>query len=244
LSLKSFSAACANQPVFMDYKIAYHFLLDNYTLTSLKYIVLAYDITTLSVEDFVSNSQKVNYKIYWHFDNIPKIPFYLNFKFYNPQMKNYISYLLGNYKVNYDSSGWFSSNFDTIDVSKITEKLIKKRIDEISLSSVKSVEELNISKSYLFKLAELCKKKHINLILMNSPKTKYFLSHRHKDDVIYMDSLAGCLSIKYNNVFYANWAEDSVFTINNFSDLDHLNVSGAKKLSYKLNKLIEYLDKK
>jgi len=241
-SEQAFCAAYNSQPIVMDYKITELFLKTTPRLTHLKNVILAYDTYTLSAESKLSNSRKINYRIYWNLDFTPRINQIHCFKCLKPNFTNFKLWLTGKYKIDYDTLGWVVSTHSekSIDTTQITQLQIKDKADQLSFSS-STQQDLAQSKQYLIKLAKLCQSYNVHLILVGTPLTPLLLQNIPKDDLVYTKNLADSMQKTFNNVKWLDWNSNSDFQLNDFTDIDHLNKYGATKLGYKLDSILKTL---
>jgi hypothetical protein len=94
-------------------------------------------------------------------------------------------------------------------------------------------------KKCLEQIIEKCFRKNIRVILFTPPVYKTFCTP--SDTLELNTSIRTCQLMQsgYSNVAYFNLLNDSSFTGNDYFDRSHLNDAGAKKLSLKMNGLIE-----
>ena len=101
----------------------------------------------------------------------------------------------------------------------------------------------NEQKANLEKLVEKCNKRNINVVLFTPPADPAFYSASDTADL--NTSIRTCQEIqKYPNVSYYNFYGDTSFYKSDFYDFSHLNAKGAKKLSLKINDIVNYLSEK
>lgn len=88
----------------------------------------------------------------------------------------------------------------------------------------------------LQRIIESCKEKNVQVILLTTPvQTSYLngLNQAQKENFIQETT---AIVSKNNHVKWFNYLEiDSIFTSEDFQDVDHLSIAGAKKLSILMN---------
>jgi hypothetical protein len=101
----------------------------------------------------------------------------------------------------------------------------------------------NEQRANLEKLVDKCNKKNINVILFTPPADSSFYTASDTADL--NTSIRTCLEIqKYPNVKYYNFYGDTSFHKSDFYDFSHLNAEGAKKLSLRINNIVNHLTEK
>jgi hypothetical protein len=100
----------------------------------------------------------------------------------------------------------------------------------------KNVRDLN-------KIASICKKKNITLILFTPPASSYYAKNLDLEQLKKTISSAQHITSKNKNIYYINFLHDINFTDNDFYDANHLSEFGAQKLTKKINTFIINLEK-
>jgi lysophospholipase L1-like esterase len=97
---------------------------------------------------------------------------------------------------------------------------------------------LDYNKIIINNIIAYCKTKKIKLVFVTLPAYYTYinkLDNRQINETIkYMESIAK----EYDNVYYFNFLEDESFDNSDFFDADHLNESGAEKITKKLDQII------
>jgi len=235
-----FSGACDSQPLYYDYHLLHHFLIDNPTLVKLKYVILAYDYVTLSNYQDITTLRKQNYYIYWKFDYMNSLRWYEKLKCLNSNF-NIIRYYLLNYNLKQcDDLGWDYHWSDTINPLYL-------EANAIGAIKTSTNEDINSklfqnNKHYLKGIIKDCNKKGVILLLLNTPKTPEFIANLYKPQMKSTNDYVNLLVHEYKNIKYLNWQTCDDFNLNYFKDSHHLNSAGASKLSIKLDSLLFKLD--
>lgn len=96
-------------------------------------------------------------------------------------------------------------------------------------------------KAALGKMISFCHDKKIKVILFIPPGYSAYSSH--VDSVQLGITLNTCRDFTrmYNNVYFFNLLKDTLFTESDYFDADHLNEIGAKKLSLKMDSILNQL---
>ena len=84
----------------------------------------------------------------------------------------------------------------------------------------------------------LVKKNNINLLLISPPVSTCYNLKLHTDQYSEMVRLSDSIASEYMNCTYVNMMQDSLFKKNDFHNADHLNDSGASKLSVMVNNFL------
>lgn len=236
ITQKTFIEACDGQPVYYDSKFLHHFLVDDYTLLNLKYVILAYDYYTLTTGQTINALRESSYSIYWHFKSLHNLSRFEMLKCLNPNSTIVKNFLFNKSMIKCDSLGWNSHCKDTIELGKITEKAIDAVKKHRYIGNDASVYERNKEKINL--IIEDCKLHNVKLILLNTPKTKDYFSRLNNTQLKIVTNFADSLQQSNSNVIYVNWQKNKDFDLNDFNDADHLNTAGATKLGKKIDSLL------
>lgn len=240
IKYKSFLGACDSQPVYYDAKLLHHFLVDDYTLVNLKYVILGYDYVTLRTGQTINALRESNYSIYWHIKSMHHLPWYKTLKCLKPNL-NIARYLvLNDCLIKCDSLGWNFHCTDTVNLDKISDNAIEAAKRHHYKDNGKNIYDRN--KELINNIANDCKLHDVKLILLNTPKTKDYCSRLDSLQLNEVTNFADSLQKSTTNVLYVNWQKNSDFDYKDFNDADHLNSAGASKLGRKISSLLDKID--
>ena len=106
-----------------------------------------------------------------------------------------------------------------------TSAAIHKKIDD---------RFLNENTANLERIISMAKARNIKVILFTPPAHQLYRELLDRDQLNTTVNAVSALTLKHSNVIYQNYLEDNSFVLDDFYDSDHLNRSGAKKLSIKI----------
>ena len=238
-SHKAFNAAHVSQSIKYDHFI---FNLFDEKLYSLKVLVLPisyFSMLSSGPENGIEDWRVKYYSIYYHCKYHKFEPKY-NLEIYNGlHLKNVLYSMLGKtshrtcsdlgygttYQLEYRAEDWKESGVIAAKRHTI------KNIDTIILEKNKSLIEDMIA---------VCKKRHIQVIIVTTPT---YQSYRDSLDKKQLDISVECCNefAKHDNVCYLDLLDDKRFTEDDFFDADHLNEYGAAKLTGILQQTIDSL---
>jgi|WetSurMetagenome_2_1015567.scaffolds.fasta_scaffold56814_2 hypothetical protein len=142
-------------------------------------------------------------------------------------------FLKNNFEPDWSSSGW-GLNYSDENQSDLI--LTGKKAAERHHIKDTSFYDRNIL--LLDEIVAICKKRNIKLLLFTPPAYTSYREHLSQKRLDQMTSLLRNITEINENVTYINLIDDERFIKNDYHDADHLNHTGAKKLSIILN---EYL---
>lgn len=241
LKKDAFNASHISQTLDYDYRI---FLKFKNNLKNLSTIIIP--ISYFSLWEKLSNGKEKwrckNYVLYY---DIESNNFKENSEVLNNTLSKNISratkYLLQEEnEVSCSSLGWGTkykseNSKDLIKAGKIAA--LRHRIDNIESKENNKIYLENIF--YLNEIIKWSKTKNIQVILFTPPA---FETYRNKLNSIQLNktiSTAKTIANKHHNCTYLNMLNDSTFIAEDYFDADHLSEIGAKKLTLKLNELIQ-----
>lgn len=105
----------------------------------------------------------------------------------------------------------------------------------LSHHTFKNFDRVNENKATLRHIATICKERNIRLVLLTTPVTSYYFKNISSKQYSIMQTAAKELTDEFDNVVYLNHMDDKRFSDSDFSDTDHLNPQGARKLTEILN---------
>ena len=113
-----------------------------------------------------------------------------------------------------------------------------KRHTETDLLSERSKDLYKQSTQDLMHIVEWAGKRNIQILLFIPPGYESYVSHLNQDQLNQVTSELDKLLKQNKNCIYLDFLNDPSFNEVDFYDADHLNHSGAAKLTVKLNKTI------
>lgn len=241
----TFNAALNAQSLKYDFLI-----LDKYKkkLNSLKTIVIpiSYFSYFLDLENSVEGWRIKNYVLYFGFYDVYEPKYYSeilsnNLKNSFSSFENY--YLKNNSKLTCSMLGW-GTNFNSKSAKNIKQsaEFSAKRHSAGNIKSIANRITFNKNLYFLKKIFKLCYSNKINLILFIPPAHNNYVKILDKDQLSKTERTTSRLSKKYSNCIYLNLLKDTLFKTSDYYDADHLSEIGAKKLSIKINKIVNSLN--
>jgi len=98
------------------------------------------------------------------------------------------------------------------------------------------------NKAVLERIISFAKQRNIQVLFYTPPAYKTYFEHLDVKQLNQTVHLMADLAAHRNNVTYVNLLKDNSFDISDFHDADHLNKSGAKKLSVMLDGVIQQIN--
>lgn len=234
-SRKSFNASNISQPIKYDYII-----LEKYAdrLQNLKCIVLpvSYFTSYGNLEASEEAWRIKNYIIYYDLDLEAKFAYHsevLSNKLMINIERIYSYYIKGKSNISCSELGWglhFTSKHK-LDMD-VTGLIAAKRH---TANSDKYFEQ---NMDLLKEIIEFAKKRNVDVILLTAPAFHTYVDRLDKSNVDKLTTKLIKFDSDYDNVTYTNLLQDTSFKETDFYDADHLNEIGAKKLSVKVDSLI------
>jgi len=89
-----------------------------------------------------------------------------------------------------------------------------------------------------------CEARKINVIILTLPAYQSYRDNLNAYQLEKTIEITNNLVKKHKNCIYFNLLEDNSLSTNDFRDGDHLNESGSKKISLKINRIIEEMNEK
>lgn len=234
---KSFNAAYISQS--LNYDLA---ILKKYqnSWNKLKYIIVPIDYFSLytTLDTGTENWRVKNYTIYY---DINQTDDYLtHFEILNTdfgdnltRIKNYTFKNISD--LNSNVLGWGTTYNSTINVNLIkTGKTAAKRHTfemKNNLCFPKNIETIN-------SLIEFAEKRDVKIIFITCPAYKTYVNDLEPNQLNNTIKTINQLTLKNSNCQYYNLLTDKLFIESDFFDADHLNELGAKKLTLKIDSII------
>lgn len=233
-SKRAFNAAHVSQTLNYDYCIFNKYRND---LSNLKTVILPISYFTLfsQLENDVEYWRVKNYSIYYgcryHFD------FKNNFEIAGEKprsvFKQALKYFQGTNNITVSELG-FGLGFSNVKQSDLlsTGKAAAKRHTKADFGI------LDTNLDILSKLIYESSLDGIRVILFTPPARKSYISNLNKHQLSIMRSNIADTIRGKTNVEYYDFMDDSRFIDDDFQDADHLNGTGAKKLTQLLDRII------
>lgn len=242
MTRNTFNGAHISQSLNFD-----HAILKKYAtkFEKLKYVIIPVDYFSFysRLDEGVEKWRVKNYSIYY--DISEEEYFWNNFEIFNGKLASHISRANGflinektdiscsklGFGTNYNSknnknlfeTGIKAANRHTFDLNKHRSTFIKNR------KTINSI--INFSKEH-----------HINVIFLTCPAHKNY--HKNLNDIQLQNTINSIqqISLKQSNTYYFNFLTDTSFNTKDFYDADHLNEIGAKKLTLKIDAIINKIE--
>lgn len=232
-SLNAFSIAMLSQDLDIDYRI-YFKNIDK--LQSLSTVIIPISYFSLFEND--DEGELVNRVLFYNiFYDLKINQPYLSMKtwslassygFRNSVFRVYKSYWT-NYVPYTDSLGWMGEGGRinrTEDEFNWNAQLASERHE----SGSKNLNVTSASKQLVEVISD-AESKGISVILITTPKTRFYLNKLDENKIMKIDSTMNQIELNYSNVQYLNFRNSNEFDITDFRNSDHLNELGANKLS-------------
>lgn len=198
----------------------------------LKRIYIGLDYEMLGQNQTISGEEFIERQLYKYTDTL-----------YHYDIANIIMSQSNFFRANRDLTFLFKSNnnkeskqkantFIPVTSKKTNLKDCEKRALEHSLIKFKK-ELCPQNLSYIVELIKLCKLHNVSLIFFNPPKRKCFCDNINYDNSMYAKKQIDSIMIDYKIPYY-DFIGDTAFIEADFTDYDHLNLNGVKKMLYKL----------
>jgi hypothetical protein len=237
MSKSSFNAAHISQSLNYDLAILKKY---NNDLNSLKYIVVPIDYFSLytSLESGIEKWRTKNYYIYY---NISKIEnFWDAFEITNSKLPNSINrikkYLLHQKNDVTCKELGFGLNYNSKNNQDIVGTGQKAAVKHSVTMENKEIFNENIEA--LNQIIDFSKKHECKIIFITCPAFKTYSDHLNAKQLFNTLNAVQEITSKNQNCLYFNFLNDSNFVEGDYYDADHLNEIGAKKLTLKIDSII------
>lgn len=243
-SEKAFNAANVSQDLKYD-----SFILDAAVdnQTQLKFVILPLSIFSLAydLDSGKEGWRKYKYRVWFDYKDysfdekldIKNHSVILSHPRKLSLLKEASSYYADRFQKNWSDLGWgksdesVASHEDIVSTGLAAAKRHQKR--EIMIKD-KNLDLLD-------KMVRLCHERNIKLLLVTTPAHEEYRNHLEPSRVQKLTQIASEFADKYDNTFYLNLLEDDNFGSADYYDADHLNHTGAEKLTLLLNKYVQKL---
>lgn len=238
-SLNAFNASHHSQSIKYNYLIFNKFAQQ---LSSLDFLIItvSYGDPFYFMEDKSDETTLFkNYTIYYHLP-AERIKYYfecLNGTDYN-SVWNYIS---KNQSLKHcsDLGLCYPTKYDDHWKEKAEKRAKQHSFDDYyGLLHQKLVDNYNLNLTYMEQIINMCRDRDAQVILLTTPIHKLYREHINEEQWKLTTGFCHHLVQEFDNVSYINLFQDSRFKDEDFLDSDHLNATGAKKLTLILNDYI------
>jgi hypothetical protein len=138
------------------------------------------------------------------------------------------------FKSTWSDSGWGLSFSDDVQADlDLTGKTAAERHHKMDSKSLYDSNVLLLNETIA-----ICKSRNIKVLLFTPPAYITYRQHLNQQRLNQTTSLLINIANSNQNVSYMNLIDDKRFVKNDYRDADHLNHTGAKKLSLILNEYI------
>lgn len=237
----TFNAAYVSQSLNFDLAI-----LEKYenNWRKLKYIVVPVDYFSLyeTLETGIEHWRTKNYNIYY--DIAINKNYWNNFEVFGGNFSGNISRVkfhlfAPNPDINCNKLG-----FGTNHHSKDGKNLIQSGKANAKTHTYDLASNVFLSKNIqtLHSIIEFSKAHNAKIIFITSPAYYTYTKNLETKQLYYTINTIKLLSSKNANTFYFNLLYDKTFLANDYYDANHLNEFGAKKLTFKLDSIINGIE--
>lgn len=232
----SYSCAYANQGALYNYLI-----LNKYIdrMDSLRYVVMDATYAGLWNDGEFAQTYVKKYSIYFGFDNFKG--FSNRFEI-SANIKDIFERLT--YKsdraafLTCDSDGFQSRYFENIPYNDSVWKAYGKTHCEIDHTKIyrENAKRICEENTILIKnIIELCKKRNVNVLFISAPCHPYYYEYYNQVQKSIVDGTYNALCSEYDNVKWIDLTMSENFSIDEFSNVNHLNTKGAIKFTRMIN---------
>lgn len=232
ISGNSFNASHISQSIDLDYEIIKKYR-NNWR--RLKFIIIPIDYSTLFYR--LSNSVEYwrikNYNLYYdmHLSNsLSDNSELLSFTFISNLKRIYSYYFRKKTSITCSKLG-FGNNKKSNDLVKTGKTAALKH-------TILDLSNLNKNIYIIEEIINFASENNIEIIFYTSPAYKTYVSNLNKSQLNLTVKTITELAESNNNCIYFNLLEDTHFSSADFSDANHLNSKGARKLSLRIDELL------
>jgi hypothetical protein len=235
---KTYNGANVAQTLDIDAKIFFKY---KNTLAKLKYLIIP--ISDMSFFFKLKNSNDSwrlkNYAIYYNinvsnditdYSEILSLPFSIN-------RHRLISYYADHETAITSSDLGWGNNYN----SKVKHDLNETVLKTVRVHRIDDAKNLPEEKRSLQRIVSFCYTKNIKVILFIPPGYSGYSSKIDSKQLKITLSTCKYFATVFSNVYFFNLLNDSSYKAEDYYDADHLNEIGAKKLSLKLDSIINHL---
>jgi len=240
-SKKTFNTSNISQSLNYDYQIVNKYLNNS---TSLRTIILPISYFTLfgKLEEGEEAWRVKNYVLYYRLNTATKLTNYSEIfsnKFTVNFDRLYAYYIKNESSISCSTLGWGLNYKSTNaqDLSK-TGKIASERHTRKDIHSIESQIIFNENITILQSLIEWCISRNVNIVFITPPAYKTYTQCLNKEQLSITVETINDICSQYPNCTYLNLLNDTNFVAKDYYDADHLSEIGAKKLSIKMNEIL------
>lgn len=236
-----FNAGAVSQSLDLDFAI-----LNKYKegLTELKSIVIPISYFSFygQLKDSPEKWRMKDYVLYYDLDLTSSLNDHfeiLSIKPKNNLKKLYRAYTMSKNIRSYSSLGWGNNYLSKgpIDL-ELSGRATAARHSQEDITTQESKALFDNGVNSLVRILELAKEKNIEVLLFTPPSYESYVSNINEKQLNQVIDQIKKLNLLYPHCRYVNYLNDNEFNADDFYDSDHLNHSGAKKLSTMLNQIL------
>jgi hypothetical protein len=242
LKLKSFNGAYISQSVDYDLEILKKYKTH---FAQLKYIIISIDYFSLysRLEEGTEKWRIQNYNIYYDINNSDSFKLSNHFVLLNGKVSDNILRVISYYKehknnnLTSNDSGWGTvykseKNLNLLETGRIAAKRHTKNIH----NNMYYKENIKTIKSII----QLAEEINTKVIFITSPAYKTYTANLESNQLNSTINFMNKIAQGNSNIMYYNFLNNKSFINKDFYDADHLNEIGAKKLSSKIDSIINH----
>lgn len=234
-SSKSFNASYPSQTLNYDFEILKKYR-NNWKDLECIAIPISYFSLFVSFDTGIESWRVKNYNIYYGMNMSNK--FVDNTEALSNKLsvnldRLYSYYVCGNSNISCSSLGWgidFNSK-NKKDLNKTGKQAAKRH-------STKDNRYLTANINTLKAIIEFAKNRGVRVLLYTPPAYHTYSENLNSTQLSQTISTVKNIGREYNNVVYVNFLTDPSFLAADFFDADHMDEVGAKKLTHKIDVLI------
>lgn len=239
LSGKAFNASHVGQTLKFD-----HFIFDKFyeKFDQLEHVILPVSYFTLfsKLKEDITEWRIKNYNIYYsgRFELAPK--YYL--EIVNGRISYKIEHLI-NELLNQETG---YTRITVTPLGQASEYVLEEDFDmetsgleAANRHTKKDFRHLEYNVQYLEQIISMCAEKNIKLILFTPPALPAYRDHLDARQLEKMNETLKTVISQYKHVHYKSFLSDTSYAKSEYFDADHLNKTGAIKLSQALNQFIQ-----
>ena len=238
---KTANLAYGNQDYFLDNKLFFNYVDQ---LNSLERVFLEVDYHNLEDKNQADYFRLPWYNRYYGVKNL-ETNFISKFSIYSTQPGFFNNYMLSlispfSYKYKIDENGFIVNDFpgpfksmkyDETKISTSAPERLKDRHAEPSM------EAYTFNKAKINEIITYCLKNDIEVYLISYPIYKTYRANYVKEKYTRRNTFLDSIT-KNPKIKYIDFETDSRFKVDDYKNDDHLNPTGAKKLSVLINDIV------
>lgn len=232
---KGFNASHLSQSLNFDFAIVEKY---KNKWSHLKYLVIPIDYFSLysTMETGIEKWRVKNYAIYY---DINSLGLQKQFEVLNGNFRQNFNRLISYY---FNSSSDISCNtlgWGNKYSSQNNKDLTKTGLVAAKRHTTKKKEDLfNDNVNIIHSFIQFAKENNTTIIFITHPVYKTYFDNLDKKQLNETISTIQTIALKTPNTYYSNFLEDKSFSAEDFYDANHLNEKGAKKLTYKIDSIM------